>query len=242
MSLSFHQSGISVSGAGGEEQSVNLMQNNHTTNNQESLTGGFFPVNLNASGIACWWSIRNLITTNPGRCHFWTLTFKDAVSDAQASNMHRELMRDINHAVRSFEWPAGWGGVKVAEAHPGGHGIHFHWVINGVIPIRTLNRIAAKWGFGRIQVDKQPATPALANYLAKYLTKKSDKLHGIRKWGCIGNYSGVRARDIEFDSPSINVFRGALREAVSAGKPKGAAFLYAMKKQQEFDLAQHENI
>jgi len=128
------------------------------------------------------------------------------------------------------------GGVKVVEIHPGGHGLHFHWVIKGRIPIHTLLDISRPLGFGRIQVDDKPAGLATAGYLSTYLTKqKNKKLDGLRRWGCLGDYVGIRARDIEYLSPSVQVFREAFREAKSAGKPSGAAWVHAKNEQAKYN-------
>lgn len=194
----------------------------------------FLPTGANASTVACWWSLKNLIEQNPGKCWFWTLTFKEVVPDNYASNMHRMLMLEIAHAQERGEWPKDFGGVKVVEIHPGGHGLHFHWVVKPRIPIRVLLRLSKKCGFGRIGVHSKPATPHLAKYLLKYLIK-GDKIHSLRKWGCIGDYKGVRANDVAFESNSIAVFRMAYREAIASGKPKSAAWREAKFRQREFD-------
>jgi len=196
----------------------------------------FVPTHFSASQLACWWSITKLINENPSNAWFWTLTIREQVSDNVASNMHRELTRSIQHEVRANRWPATWGGVKVVEIHPGGHGLHFHWVIKGRIPIHTLLDISRPLGFGRIQVDDKPAGLATAGYLSTYLTKqKNKKLDGLRRWCCLGDYIGVRARDIEYLSPSVQVFREAFREAKSAGKPSGAAWVHAKNEQAKYN-------
>jgi len=208
----------------------------HRMNTAKQSPAKFVPTNLSASGLACWWSITRLIESAPDDCWFWTLTIVEQVSDNVASNMHRELTRQLAQRVREGLWPRGWGGVKVVEIHPGGHGLHFHWVIKGRVPIRVLLDTARPLGFGRITVDEKPAGLATAGYLAKYLTKqKHQKLDGLRRWGCLGSYQGVRSRDIEFLSPSVAVFRQAYREAIAAGKPSPAAWNHAKVIQRAYD-------
>lgn len=193
----------------------------------------YMPEFATRSAFACWWSIKKLVEQHPGDCYLWTLTFKDVYPDHYCANMHRNLTREIEHAVRAGRWPSDWGGVKVVEEHPGGHGLHFHWVIRGRIPIRILLAMAHRCGFGRIHVHPDPCTVKVAAYLAKYLTK-NDKVYGLKMWGCLGTYKGVRCKDLENLTPSKLVFREALREGVAAGKGRSAAFLHAKKVQQEY--------
>lgn len=100
----------------------------------------------------------------------------------------------------------------------------------------TLLQISRPIGFGRIQVDDKPAGLATAGYLSTYLSKqKGQKLDGLRRWGCIGAFQGVRARDIEYLSPSVQVFRDAYRESKAAGKPAGAAYVHAKTVQAQYN-------
>jgi len=144
------------------------------------------------------------------------------------------LLNDIKNEVQAGRWPSTFGGVKVVEDHPGGHGIHFHWVIKPRIPIRDLLRIAKRWGFGRINVHNRPCTPKVASYLATYLGK-GDSLPGLRKWGCIGDFVGSKTRDIEFGSKSVRAFRIAFRKLRQAGATRNQAFVGAKVAQRYFD-------
>lgn len=143
-------------------------------------------------------------------------------------------MRKIAEQQRAGVWPEDFGGVKVVEVHPGGHGVHFHWVVKPRIPIKVLLSIGRECGFGRISVHEKPATEKLAKYLVKYLCK-GEKLSGLKRWSCIGDFKGVKAADVEFLSDSVQVFRDAYREAIKAGKPRGAAWRHAKAEQRKFD-------
>lgn len=188
---------------------------------------------MTRSGVACWWSIKNLIEQNPGNCYLWTLTFKEVWPDNYCSNMHRNLITAIKDEVKQGRWPADWGGVKVVEEHPGGHGLHFHWVIRGRIPINKLLQLGHRHGFGRIHVRQKPCDAGAASYLAKYLNK-NDKIYNLKVWCCIGSYEGVKCKDVEFLAPSKKVFREAYQEAIAAGVGKAPAFNHAKKVQAKY--------
>jgi len=93
-----------------------------------------------------------------------------------------------------------WSGVRVIENHPGGHGLHFHLLVVGRIPAGLVWRIAAKHGFGR--VDVQRAAEWRAEYMAKYLQKDDYDFSGVRRWAVVGRkyLRGIRVRDIDCDS------------------------------------------
>jgi len=190
------------------------------------------PKGLTKSGIACWWSLINIIEKH--ECYFWTLTFPDVIPDYAAGLRHSELLTWLRYDASRGRCPPVCG-VRVVEAHPGGHGLHYHWVLAGRFPIRRLLARAEQVGFGRIDVDPKPCTPLLASYLCKYLLK-GDRLHGVRMWANIGTWDGVRTRDIQVDSSGSRVFRDAFRHARdSLGKNRGAAFNFAKVAQQDYN-------
>lgn len=167
-------------------------------------------------------------------CYFWTLTTPDTIPDYAYGERHRVLLYKLAHDARDGLCPPVCG-VRVVEAHPGGHGLHYHWVLAGRFPIRRLLVRTREAGFGRVDVDPKPCTPLLAPYLCKYLLK-GDRLHGVRMWANIGTWDGVRTRDIEVDSSSSSVFRNAFRHARdSLGKTRGAAFNFAKVAQSDYN-------
>jgi len=124
-----------------------------------------------------------------GRVSFWCFTFKKK-RDINAAfvawdNLNRAMKRESPH----------WKGVRVAEVHPGGHGVHFHALLSGFIPFELVNEVGARFGFGHTSCEE--ANPGSIDYLAKYLTKPQPLLGRRRRWGCIGGYKGTRVRDIE---------------------------------------------
>jgi len=190
------------------------------------------PRGLNKSGVACFFSLNHLINSHD--CYFWTLTFPDVIPDFAAGERHRELLKRLRDDARSGVSPS-LCGVRVVEAHPGGHGLHYHWVLAGRYPIRRLLARARAAGFGRVSVDPCVCTPLVAPYLCKYLLK-GDRLHGVRMWANIGTWQGVGARDMEMDSSSLRVFRDAFRHArVVLGKARGPAFNFAKVEQRKYE-------
>lgn len=183
------------------------------------------PMGLNRSGIACWWSILNLVQTD-FPCYLWTLTTAETLPHSYYGEFHKNLMRDLGHKARDGFLPKNWGGVRVVEVHPNGHGLHFHWVMRGYLPIKVVRDCTTRAGFGRIHVDPDPVSPKAASYLAKYLTK-GERIFGVRAWACIGNYDGVKTRDVEFDSDTARVFRRVFRAATDQGYDNRQAFIMA---------------
>lgn len=187
----------------------------------------FPPNGLTRSGIACWWSILNLIKESNEKgiqCFMWTLTFEKVYPDSWCGNMHRLLVGYLRDEARNRPqlFPFGFGGVRVVEVHPQGHGLHYHWVIRGRIPLSIVRRCARRAGFGHVFIARddrrrfRAVDLGAAGYVAKYLTK-SDKIKGVRSWSCIGDYNGTLTKNIEFDSRKNRVFRQVYRTAKLAG-------------------------
>lgn len=210
----------------------------------QPATNHFPPAGLTRSGIACWWSIINLIRDSNAKgipCYMWTLTFKEVYPDSWCGNMHARLVEKLGKAMRDHtRKTVGFGGVRVTEVHPNGHGIHFHWIIRGRLPLSLVRKCATEAGFGHVFIARderkrfRAVDEGAAGYVAKYLTK-GDKLAGTRAWACIGDYEGTKTIDIEFDSQSNRVFRQAYREARLAGSPRPICFQAAKLAQRKFD-------
>lgn len=202
----------------------------------------FPPMGLNSSGVACWFSIVHLILDASSRgipCYMWTLTFADVVPDSWAGNMHSKLVKYMRDSVRSGAISE-FAGVRVVEEHPGGHGLHYHWVIRGKLALSEVRKNAKRAGFGHVFIARdvkgrfRVVDAGAAAYLAKYLNK-NEKLHGVRAWACIGTYEGTKTRDVSFDSDSTRVFRHAFEAAKQAGKPRGVCYNAGVLAQRRFD-------
>lgn len=185
------------------------------------------PTGVNRSGIACWFSIINLVTRCNALgvpCYLWTLTFPKTYNDAWCGQMHSRLVRYLNKDAKRHPqyFSHGFGAVRVCEVHPDGHGLHYHWVIRGRIQLSYFRHRARQCGFGHIFIARHAnkrfrrVDAGVAAYLAKYLLK-ADKVTGIRSWACLGDYVGTKTRDVEFDSRKNRVFRQAYANAKTAG-------------------------
>jgi len=130
-----------------------------------------------------------------GELYFWTFTFpKCCRSDAGANEAWRRFQRRWQEIE-----PHDFCGVRVAEVHPNGHGVHYHALCNKRVSIQIISRLAASFGFGRVSVTR--ADSGAFGYLAKYLSKGGDKLQkGCRRWSSFGVMAKVRVRDVEVDS------------------------------------------
>lgn len=139
--------------------------------------------------------------------YFWTFTFKQVPLDDETGMQDWVALH--NRMKHHFPWMQG---LRVVELHRS-HGIHFHALINGRIPIRRLFRMIygsghlvgynRKLDFGRMTVDR--CDLQTISYMAKYLSKQYKKEHnfsGRRRWGTIGGFAATRCRDIEYDSPT----------------------------------------
>jgi len=226
-------------GAGGEDMFPNADAAQSDLDEQRKGNAAlpyFPPHGLTRSGVACWWSIMRLIETYHAQnipCFLWTLTTSTPLPDSYYGNMHSMLMSKMRDAVRSGDLKS-WGGVRVIEPHPGGHGLHFHWVMHGFMPVHVIRKLATACGFGRIDVNPDPVSNRVASYLAKYLVKSrkdSSDVFGVRRWACIGDYDGVKTNDVVDESISAQIFRGFYRNAIEQGAPKAVAFGIARVEQ-----------
>jgi len=173
----------------------------------------------------------------------WTLTFKECHPDSWCGNMHQRLVRALGDDAKRHPsaFPNGFGGVRVVEDHPGGHGLHYHWIVRGRLPLHRVRERAIASGFGHVFIARdenrrfRKVDEGAAGYVAKYLTKGS-RLVGVRTWANIGDYEGVKTRDIEFDSTSNRVFRQAYRTAKLAGANPQLCYSEAVIKQRAWEM------
>lgn len=191
---------------------------------------------LPRSALACWWSISHLVRT-ASPCHLWTFTSAEVVPDNYFGNMHRTLVANVgNWAKREKKSsdggtiPKNWGGVRVFELHPKGHGIHAHWVVRGYMPWELMQKAAMQAGLGKIvHVDPEPVSIKAAYYLAKYLTKE-DKLRGVRQWSNIGTYEGIGKRDVSVESARLDRIKALSLFYRSQGKHRYTAYRLALQE------------
>jgi hypothetical protein len=163
--------------------------------------------------------------------------------DEWFGSMHRTLVAHVGNCAKrqtisaptGRAFPRNWGGVRVFEEHPGGHGLHAHWVLRGRMDWYLVQRCALRAGFGKIvHVNPRPVTPKVAHYLANYLTKNG-KLHGVRSWANIGTYDGIGKRDIVITSKRIERIKALQAYFRGIGKHRYAAYLLALQEVNEQD-------
>jgi len=128
-----------------------------------------------------------------GKGYLWTLTWKSCMPDFRYALLYDQFMKELNHRHGGLIY-----GIRVVEAHPGGHGLHYHMIVNLLIGVRLVRAIGKKYGIGRVQVT--PCNRDGAYYIGKYLSKENDLSKGTRRWGTIGGFKPTRVRDIEIDS------------------------------------------
>jgi len=149
----------------------------------------------------------------PGfRVYFWTFTFRGVWADWEALARFRRFQDHLRKPVCDGGLGSEWSGVRVAELHPGGHGVHFHMLVNRRLSIWIVQRIASCYGIGRISVELADQNQAnVSRYLSKYLSKgKEGPLtktgRRARRWAAVGPLRATRVSDLVNDSP-MWVFR-----------------------------------
>jgi len=141
------------------------------------------------SAAACWWSVVDLLKGKPFS-YLWTFTVAEEVEPREFAKRHRRLLWLIAREIRKGRFPSGWGGVRVFEYHPDGHGLHAHWVVDQRFDVNLLRPLAEAAGLGRVNVVRREASERAAGYLAKYVGKQNRSLGGLHRWACIGPSRG----------------------------------------------------
>lgn len=148
---------------------------------------------MTKSGAACTFSIEALLKGYK-TAYLWTFTFADVPDLSIAARRWSYLAKDLHRRLDFY-------GVRSFELHPGGHGLHVHFVTPLRYDVNAVRYYSDHHDFGRINVKAIPAVHA--TYVAKYLQKASrhPSLKGKRLWSCIGFKEGSKVKDIEIDSP-----------------------------------------
>jgi len=164
------------------------------------------------SQVACRFTLESLFER--GACYLWTFTFREAHSVSEGFRAWGLAQRDLVDKL-------GFRGVRVAELHPGGHGLHIHVVALGYYDVDHVRYVACRYGFGRINVSKRIKSNGLL-YVTKYLSKERlPGLCGRRLWATVGG--GIesfktRVRDVQCHS-----LRSRCLKAVRSAYPKLAS-------------------
>lgn len=154
------------------------------------------------------WSVEELFEGSKA-VYLWTFTLVKAMPSWWIGPTWQGLQHEIYKTYGVAQ------GVRVFEWHKN-HGLHVHMLINRRMPVSQIRRIAARLGFGRINV-KRCWDVGAGRYLAKYLGKDAGKIpHGGRAWARIGRL-GCAVNSVEFVSPSLTLRKEKARGLRNAG-------------------------
>jgi hypothetical protein len=120
---------------------------------------------------------------------FWTLTYagEGCFDHEQIRADLAEFFRDLRRALGCAPFPYVW----VPELHPGGHGLHAHFVVGRFVPRGVIKDV---WGrgivhgklIGNLPVGSGALEEAriAARYLGKYLSKSfgDERLAGLHRY------------------------------------------------------------
>jgi len=171
---------------------------------------------VNKTHAAFAMNVDRMFATFP-KVYFWTFTFKECWPDWYYPNAWHQFVRslaDVHGGILC--------GLRVLEVHEGGHGLHYHALLNLRVSVHVVRKLGAKVGMGRVHVA-QCKTAKDGMYLAKYLSKKNPLHPGMRRWATVGGFAGVRKNDLECDSP----FQRNIRKLTS-GQQVTADFVAAV--------------
>lgn len=151
------------------------------------------------------------------RPYFWTFTLAKKLSVPAAFRAWRDFVAALMRYGSSGGKHTIYG-LRVAELHPNGHGLHFHCVLNRHIPIHAIRQRAEHYGFFWIDVRRTLLGDAsgIADYLTKYLTKagRPEELKGRRLWAPIGKWETTKVRNIVVESEFAEAYRQRYRQNV----------------------------
>jgi len=148
---------------------------------------------MRKSAVAFRFSVDRFFECFP-KVYFWTITWKSVMPDFRYPLLFRQFMTELCHRHGGLLY-----GLRVIEVHPGGHGLHYHLIVNLRMGIRLVRAIGKKYGIGFCWVT-QCYKKEDAYYLGKYLSKDSELSPGMRRWGTIGGFTPSRVRDLHVDS------------------------------------------
>ena len=159
---------------------------------------------MSASLAAYSVAMADLFASSPS-CYFWTFTFAETQPIWRATPAWSSLQRQL------FDWFGRFQGVRVAEMHKD-HGLHFHVVINVRLPVAVVRRLAARYGFGRIEVQTVRSQKGTTRYLVEYLAKgESLPCRGMRRWTRLGGI-GEPVKNFVCQSDLAKEIRSVLSE------------------------------
>ena len=129
--------------------------------------------------------------------YMWTFTLRDVHTAQDGARLWSALWRDVLKRM-------GFRGVRVFELHPGGHGLHVHFLCDSFYSVRVVRArmrslaSGAPWGTG-FGVDVTRITGARGwLYACKYVSKglRTVALKGVRLWARCA-CDGYRVREVD---------------------------------------------
>jgi len=151
------------------------------------------------------------------KVYFWTFTFRKCWPDWFYPNAWNVFSKRLQHLHGGILC-----GLRVVEVHEGGHGLHYHALLNLRVSVHVVRKLGKPLGIGRVHVQ-QCRTNKDGYYLAKYLSKRNLLYPGMQRWGTVGGFSGVRKNNLEVDSP----FHRNMRKLTN-GRQSSASFASAV--------------
>lgn len=144
--------------------------------------------------------VRRKANANPQLNKFFTLTFKDNVTDLKfANNEFHNFNRRMNyyckkHGYDKFEY------IAVPEFQKRG-AVHYHLLCN--LPYTKASELEKVWGNGFIKINKIDNVDNVGAYITKYMTKDYDdeRLVGNR---CYFTSQGLKEPTIITDDEQID--------------------------------------
>ena len=122
--------------------------------------------------------IRRIVNSNPDFSKFYTLTFKDNITDIKIANKHfNKFIMRMNYNYGNFKY------LSIIEFQHRG-AVHYHFLCN--LPYIDSKEIKKRWGHGFIKINRIKNVSNLGAYVCKYLQKDmTDKrLFNKKKYFC----------------------------------------------------------
>ncbi|MCM1306804.1 MAG: Rep protein [Firmicutes bacterium] len=122
--------------------------------------------------------IRRLANANPQLDKFFTLTFKDNITDIKfANNEFSKFIKRVKRHYKDLEFQY----IAVIEFQKRG-AIHYHVLCN--LPYTPKAQLQQIWRNGFVKINQINNVDNVGAYITKYMTKDNDdsRLHGYRSY------------------------------------------------------------
>jgi hypothetical protein len=147
------------------------------------------------------WSAERLYLTT-GKMYFWTFTFKETYHIWQYMPLWDVFVKALERIANEPNLM----GMRVVQMHPGGHGLHFHCLINQWLDARQVWRLCRrlKMGCDAIHLKNKDWREGV-KYLCRYMTRDCEKFPiSIRRVGSMWGFPMYPIRDLRFIHPNTD--------------------------------------